>query len=158
VSAGPGGGPNAEEVAAVGARHGYQKLGILGTRSLMEGSVYPQKLGQLGIAYTVPGLESRKQIDTIIFDELVHGRVTDPARAHVSRVIRDLENQGCDAVVLGCTELPLLIRPKDSSLPILDSTRLLALAALHCAVEGADPRLVTSQGNGHGAPPMLRLL
>jgi aspartate racemase len=148
----------AEEVAAVAARHGYQQLGILGTRSLMEGPVYPQKLAQLGMAHTVPRLESRKQIDTIIFDELVHGQVTDPARACVSRVISDLGNQGCDAVVLGCTELPLLIRPKDSSLPILDSTRLLALAALNWAVEGAAPRLTTSKGSGHGVPPMLRLL
>jgi aspartate racemase len=106
----------------------------------MEGMVYPRKLAQLGVAYSMPGLESRKQIDTIIFDELVYGRVTDPARAFVTRVIKDLQHQGCDAVVLGCTELPLLIRPKDSSLPTLDSNRLLALSALRLAVDGVAQR------------------
>src|ERR1700682_3151975 len=131
----------AEEVAAEATRHGYQRLAILGTRFLMEGSVYRSKLGAAGIDYRVPNLEQRTRINHIIYDELVYARFVPESRAYFQSVIRDLAGDGCDAVALACTEIPLLISPADSSLPILDSTRTLARAALREAIsaKGARP-------------------
>jgi aspartate racemase len=131
----------AEEVAAEATRHGYQRLAILGTRFLMEGSVYRSKLGAAGIDYRVPNLEQRTRINQIIYDELVYARFVPESRAYFQSVIRDLAGDGCDAVALACTEIPLLISPADSSLPILDSTRILARAALREAIsaKGARP-------------------
>ncbi|MFH1862964.1 MAG: amino acid racemase [bacterium] len=124
--------------AAVGEeaqRQGFRRLGILGTRYLMEGPVYPAMLDRLGIAYLFPDPEEREQISDIIFEELVEGLFTVTARDYISRVINKLEKRDCDAVVLGCTEIPLIIQEEDSLLPILDSTRILALVALQRAVE-----------------------
>ena len=123
----------AEEVAAEAQRHNYGCLGILGTQYLMEGPVYPKKLVATGIEYKIPAEKDRERINTIIFDELINGRFTGESRIYFSSVIDQLQNQGCDAVVLGCTEIPLLVTQEVSSLPILDSTRLLARAALRKA-------------------------
>lgn len=123
----------AEEVAAEAQRHKYGCLGILGTQYLMEGPVYPKKLVATGIEYKIPAEKDRERINTIIFDELINGRFTGESRVYFSSVIDQLQNQGCDAVVLGCTEIPLLVTQEVSSLPILDSTRLLARAALRKA-------------------------
>jgi aspartate racemase len=123
----------AEEVAAEAQRHNYTCLGVLGTRYLMEGPVYPTKLEATDIAHKIPATIDRERINAIIFDELVNGRFTVESRAYFSSVIDYLKSQGCDAVVLGCTEIPLLVTQEDSSLPILDSTRLLARAALRKA-------------------------
>jgi aspartate racemase len=120
----------AEEVAAVAATRGFKRLGILGTRYLMEGPVYASKLSPRAIGHEVPGAEARGRINEIIFDELVYGRFEDRAREYFRGVIRGLAERGCDAVVLGCTEIPLLISDADSALPALDSTRILARAAL----------------------------
>jgi aspartate racemase len=123
----------AEEVAAEAQRHNYTCLGVLGTRYLMEGPVYPTKLVVKGIAHKIPASTDRERINAIIFDELINGRFTAESRTYFSLVIDQLKSQGCDAVVLGCTEIPLLVTQEDSSLPILDSTRLLARAALRKA-------------------------
>jgi len=120
----------AEEVAAEAKRQNYKCLGVLGTRFLVEGPVYPVKLEAIGIEHRIPESKHRERINAIIFDELVYGRFSAKARAYFSEVIGELKNQGCDAVVLGCTEIPLLVSQKDSPLPTLDSTRLLARAAL----------------------------
>jgi aspartate racemase len=120
----------AEEVAAVAAARGFTRLGILGTRYLMEGPVYPPKLSARGIAYEIPDPEQRERINRVIFDELVYGRFENEPRRYFQSVIRSLAERGCDAVVLGCTEIPLLISEADSPLPALDSTRILARAAL----------------------------
>lgn len=127
----------AEEVAKVAASKGFSKLGILGTRYLMEGPVYPQKLDAHGIEHQIPGTGQRLRINEIIFEELVYGKLETAARRYFSSVIDDLKALGCDAVVLGCTEIPLLIAQEDSALPILDSTRILARAALQKATEPA---------------------
>ena len=74
--------------------------------------------------------DEREQIDAIIFKELVNGIFTEESRLYFNKVIQELKNRGCDAVVLGCTEIPLLVDPGDCPLPTLDSTRLLARAAL----------------------------
>jgi aspartate racemase len=124
----------AEEVAAAAAERGYKRLLVLGTRYLMEGPVYPAKLRPRGLEYEIPDAESREQINTLIFDELVYGRFEESARAYFKDVIREAQGSGCDAVILGCTEIPLLISDSHSPLPTLDSTRILARAALRAAV------------------------
>jgi aspartate racemase len=120
----------AEEVSAIAATRRFQRLGILGTRFLMEGPVYPSKLSIHGIGFEIPEAKEREAINDIIFGELVYGRFEDRARQYFRQVIGQLEERGCDAVVLGCTEIPLLISQEHSPLPVLDSTRTLARAAL----------------------------
>ena len=123
----------AEEVATEAKRQNYERLGVLGTRFLMEGPVYSTKLAALGIEHRTPGESDRGRINDIILDELICGRFSSDARAYFNEVIAGLRNQGCDAVILGCTEIPLLVTQEDSPLPTLDSTRLLARAALRKA-------------------------
>ncbi len=120
----------AEEVSNEARRRGFKRLAILGTRFLMEGRVYQSKLAPAGIDYRVPNTEQRTRINQIIYDELVYARFIPESRAYFQNVIRELGDNGCDAVALACTEIPLLISPADSPLPILDSTRILARAAL----------------------------
>jgi aspartate racemase len=129
-----------EVVAAEAKRGGYRRLAITGTRYTMEGPVYPQVLGAAGIEHRAPGPEARERIDRIIFDELVNGRFTAESLAVFQREISALRDQGCDAVVLGCTEIPLLVPPEASPLPTLDSTRLLARAAVEHALAWPRPR------------------
>jgi aspartate racemase len=126
----------ARVVAAEAKRRGYKRLAVLGTKYLMEGPVYREALMAAGIEHRVPGGEQRQRINQIIFDELVNGQFLPRSLAYHIEVIRGLKDEGCDAVVLGCTEIPLLVTEKDSSLPILDSTRLLAGAAVRKAIEG----------------------
>lgn len=128
----------AQVVASEAQRQGYHRLGILGTRWLMSGPVYPTKLTELGIDCKIPQEIERQRIHQIIFDELVNGLFSEPALAYFIEVIYSLKEKGCDAVVLGCTEIPLLVVPEDSPLPTLDSTRLLARAALRRAI-GTEP-------------------
>ena len=125
----------AEEVAAEAARRNYGRLGILGTRYLMEGPVYPTKLAARRIDHLIPDTNERRRINEIIFDELVNGRFTAESRRYFNEVIDRLKGQGCDAAVLACTEIPLLLTEDDSSLPTLDSTRILARAALRRATD-----------------------
>lgn len=125
----------AREVAAEAKRSGYKRLAVLGTKYLMEGPVYRDALKAAGIGYCVPDAEQRAHINQIIFDELVNGQILARSLAHFVEVIRELKEEGCEAVVLGCTEIPLLVTPDSSPLPTLDSTRLLARAALRKAVE-----------------------
>jgi aspartate racemase len=126
----------AREVAKEAQRHQFKRLGVLGTRYLMEGPVYREALKEAGIEHRVPGAEQRERIDRIIFDELVNAQFLPRSLAYYVEVIRSLQDEGCDAVVLGCTEIPLLVAPASSLLPTLDSTRLLARAAVRKAVEG----------------------
>lgn len=126
----------AQVVAEEAKKSGYRKLGILGTRFLMEGPVYKNKLDAAGIGHMTPEKDDRERINSIILDELVAGVFTDEARSYFARVIEELKEQGCDAVVLGCTEIPLIVTQESSPLPVLDSTRLLARAALRKAIEG----------------------
>lgn len=127
----------AEEVAAVAAELGYRRVGLLGTRYLVEGPIYPEKMAARGIACVIPGPEDRLRVSEVIFSELVCGRFKDGSRRYFGELIGRLGQQGCDAVVLGCTEIPLLIGEQDSPLPILDSTRILARAALREAVNAS---------------------
>ncbi len=124
----------AEEVTRAAAERGYKRLLLLGTRYLMEGPVYPAKLRPSGLEYEIPDALSRSRINTLTFDELIYGRFEESTRAYFLDVIREAQGRGCDAVILGCTEFPLLISEADSPLPTLDSTRLLARSALREAV------------------------
>jgi aspartate racemase len=126
----------AVEVANEAKRHGYKRLGVLGTRSLMDGPVYRDTLKTAGIELRVPGQEQRERIHRYIFEELVHGVFLPRTQAYFTELIRSLKDDGCDAVVLACTEIPLLMTAEQSPLPMLDSTRILARAALKKAVEG----------------------
>lgn len=101
----------------------------------MDSRVYPDVLEARGLGYVRPPVEDRDAIDRVITDELVPGIVTPEGVATFQRVIGGLRDSGCDAVVLGCTEIPLIIDDANSPLPTLDSTRLLARAALRRAVQ-----------------------
>jgi aspartate racemase len=124
----------AQEVANEAHRSRFKRLGVLGTRYLMEGPVYPEKLNAANLEYRIPGPLERARINQIIMDELVNAQFTSHSLAYFQEVIGTLAAEGCDAVVLGCTEIPLLVAPDSSSLPTLDSTRLLAKAAVQKAV------------------------
>ena len=127
----------AEVVAARAVERGFRRLGVLGTRWLVDGEVYPEKLSARGLEYVRPSNAERDEINRIIMEELVYGVFKPEAVAYHQRVIGRMKNEGCDAVVLGCTEIPLIMNDSNSPLPTLDSTRLLARAALHKAVRGA---------------------
>jgi aspartate racemase len=121
----------AEVVAREAQSTGVRRLALLGTRYLMEGPVYPEKLAPAGIEWRIPSAAERATIDRIIFDELVYHRVAEEARRELAYIIDRLaREESCEAVVLGCTELPLAVTAEVSSLPTLDSTRLLARAAI----------------------------
>jgi aspartate racemase len=126
----------AETVAADAVRRGFRRLGLLGTRWLVDGEVYPGKLAARGLAYLRPTPTERDEINRIIMDELVYGVFEPAALAYFQQVIARLKGEGCDAVILGCTEIPLIVDDANSPLPTLDSTRLLARAALRRAVAG----------------------
>lgn len=126
----------ADVVAAEAEQRGYRRVGITGTRWLVESEVYPDMLAPRGIGFERPPPADRAEVDRIIMDELVPGRFDPASTARLQAVIARLKAAGCDAVVLGCTELPLVIDDANSALPTLDSTRLLARAALHRAVGG----------------------
>ncbi|QHN03319.1 amino acid racemase [Granulicella sp. WH15] len=123
----------AEVVAMEASARGFQRIGLTGTRYLVESEVYPEKLSAHGLEYTRPSAMERETINRIIFNELVYGIITPEALADFQRIIGRMKAEGCDAVVLGCTEIPLLMNDTNSPLPTLDSTRLLARAALHRA-------------------------
>ena len=129
----------AEVVAEQARARGFRRLGLTGTRLLVQSDVYPGQLTPRGIEYLRPEPEERDEIDRLIWQELVNGRITGGALVSFQRVIERMKREGCDAVVLGCTEIPLLVNDDNSPLPTLDSTRLLARAALHRAVTPATP-------------------
>lgn len=124
----------AEAVGQEAKFRGFRQLGITGTKYLMTGPVYSEALRTFGISCQVPDEQDRERIDNIIFRELVNGVLREEARLYLNDVIKVLKDRGCDAVVLGCTEIPLLVKPDDCPLPCLDSTRLLARAALRRAL------------------------
>jgi aspartate racemase len=120
-------------VAAEAASHGFRRVGLTGTRWLIHSDVYPEKLAAHGIACVRPTAIEREETNRIIMDELIYGVFKPEGVAYYQKVIERMKNQGCDAVILGCTEIPLIINDSNSPLPTLDSTRLLARAALHRA-------------------------
>jgi len=126
----------AEVVAGEAVARGFRRLGLTGTKYLVTSEVYPEKLAARGVEYLRPNAEEREEINRIIMDELVYGVFKPEAVAYFQKVMGRLKSEGCDAVVLGCTEIPLLMNDANSPLPTVDSTRLLARAALRRAVKG----------------------
>ncbi|WP_119169039.1 aspartate/glutamate racemase family protein [Algihabitans albus] len=125
----------AEVVAEAAVARGFRRLGLTGTRWLVESEVYPEKLAARGLDCLRPEPDEREAIDRIIMEDLVYGRFKPEAVATFQRVMSGLGDRGCDAVILGCTEIPLIVDDSNSPLPTLDSTRLLARAALRRAVQ-----------------------
>jgi aspartate racemase len=127
----------AEVVAEAAVQRGFKRLAVTGTRWTVESPVYPDKLAARGLEYLRPSAAERDETSRIIMDELVYGIFKPESVASFERVISRMKGDGCDAVILGCTEIPLIISDENSALPTLDSTRLLAQAALHRAVHDA---------------------
>lgn len=119
-----------EVVASVAADRGMSKLGILGTKFLMEGKVYPKVLSSHGIEAVIPEAEERERINGFIFKELVKGTLESSTKEYFRGMVTELGTLGCDGVVMACTEIPLILRQEDVEVPLLDSTRLLSKAAL----------------------------
>lgn len=127
----------AHVVTAEADRKSFRRVGVLGTRYLMEGPVYASALAAKGIEMAVPNEQARDAVDTIIFKELVNAVFRDEARRFLYDQIEGLKQRGCEAVILGCTELPLIVLPSEAPLPVLDSTSLLAKAAVGEALRAA---------------------
>lgn len=131
----------AQVVADEASKRNFKRLGITGTRWLVDSEVYPQALEARNLFFLRPNSGEREEINRIIMDELVYGIFKPEAIAYFRRVISRMKEEGCDAVVLGCTEIPLIMNDQNSPLPTLDSTRLLARAALRRAVQGPGAEL-----------------
>jgi len=127
----------AEVVAAEAAERGFRRLGLTGTRWLVDSEVYPEKLAARGLDCVRPTPDERDEVSRIIMEELVCGVFKPESIATFQQVYARMKGEGCDAVILGCTEIPLIMNDSNSPLPTLDSTRLLARAALRRAVHGA---------------------
>jgi aspartate racemase len=129
----------ADAVAAEAVERRFRRLGLTGTRYLVDSEVYPEKLKARKLEFVRPNPEERQEINRIIMDELVYGIFKPAAVATFQRVMERMKDEGCDAVILGCTEIPLIMNDSNSPLPTLDSTRLLARAALRRAVQSSPP-------------------
>jgi aspartate racemase len=121
----------AEEVASEAQRQGFRRVALLGTKLLMESRVYTNEFARIGVETQIPLKNEQENIERFIFAEMVRGIFTPQARSCVMQVIERLRADGCDAVGMCCTELPMLVGETDTAIPLLDSTRILALAALN---------------------------
>lgn len=126
----------AEVVRDEAVRRGFRKLGLTGTKWLVESDVYPEKLKKRGVEWILPTPDERSEINRIIMTELVEGVFKPESVEYFREVIEKMKVAGCDAVILGCTEIPLILNDSNSPIPTLDSTRLLARAALRRACSG----------------------
>jgi len=124
----------ADIVAEMAKARGLKRVGLLGTKWTMDGTTYADAFARAGLDHRVPPPDQRADMNAIIFDELVRGKFSDASRARVVAMIEALSREGCDCTALSCTEIPLLISQDVSPLPILDSTRLLARAAVDVAL------------------------
>ena len=143
----------AEVVAAEAAGRSFRRVGITGTKWLIDSDVYPEKLAARGLEFVKPADPDRQVLSRIIMDELVCGRFLPASTAAIQAIIDRLKARGCDCVVLGCTELPLVVGDGNSALPTLDSTRLLAQAALDRATGSVPPSRVSRPAAGQQAAP-----
>jgi aspartate racemase len=137
-----------EVVAERAKADGRKRIALLGTRYTMQGPAYPAAFARHGLEMSVPGEADQELLNRLIFDELCMGEITERARAEFLRVIEMMKREGCDAAALSCTEIPLIVTPENSPLPTLDSTRLLAQAAVAVAL-GEQP-LPSWRGGGWG--------
>ena len=124
----------AEVVCHEIAKHGWNRVGLLGTKWTMTGRVYPNMLERRQMECITPDEPVRERLNAAIFDELCQGVFKEETTDLFLQAIRDLKEKGAECVILGCTEIPLIVTPENSSLPPLDSTRLLARYAVEEAV------------------------
>jgi aspartate racemase len=136
-----------EVVAAEAQRHAWKKAALLGTRFTMNGPMYRDVFHRYGMEVLPPSDEDQKIVDEVIWKELVHGNFLESSRVGYNQVIERLSKQGCDCVILGCTEIPLLVRADDCPLPTLDSTRLLAKAAVLHAIDKGQQSAGAAKGS-----------
>ena len=123
-----------EVVATEAQRHKWRRAGLLGTRFTMTGPMYRDVFGSRSMEALPPSVEDQEIVDSVIWKELVRGEFPESSRLRYNEVIDRLKIQGCDCVILGCTEIPLLVRADDCPLPVLDSTRLLEEASVRHAI------------------------
>ena len=131
-----------DAIAARAWQQGWSQVGVLGARWVMEEDFYVGRLAGAGLGVHVPGPADRDLVDRVIFDELTQGHVVDSSRAAYTDVIGRLAEDGAEAVVLGCTEIELLVGPDDAALPLLDSMRVHAEAAVDLALADRTPAAV----------------
>ncbi|MFN0135565.1 MAG: aspartate/glutamate racemase family protein [Phycisphaerae bacterium] len=124
----------ADVVCAEIASRGWRRVGLLGTNWTMTGPVYRAKLGEKGCERLTPDEPTRQRLHTAIFDELCQGVFRPETTELFVVAIRELQDRGAECVILGCTEIPLIVNDENSPLPTLDSTRLLALYAVREAI------------------------
>lgn len=122
----------AEEIG----RRKLAKVGLLGTRYTMEQDFYRLRIESHGIEVGVPGSEQRDEINRIIFEELVAGELRQTSKEFFQQVIRDLVAEGAEGIILGCTEIGLLIKPEDADVPLFDTAQIHAIQAVKRALEG----------------------
>ncbi len=127
-----------EVVAGEAQRHGWKKAALLGTRFTMTGPMYRDVFRRHGMEALPPSQADQQIVDEVIWSELVRGKFLEASRLRYNQVVQRLKDAGCDCVILGCTEIPLLVRSDDCPLPTLDSTRLLAEAAVRFAIAGRE--------------------
>lgn len=122
----------AEKVKGVG----LARIGLLGTRFTMEEAFYRERLSQHGLQVLVPDADERREVDRVIYEELCMGRIREESRDAYREIIQTLAGRGAEGVILGCTEIGLLIGPADASIPVFDTTRIHAEAAVERALAG----------------------
>lgn len=125
----------ADVVAEYAVKQGFRCVGLTGTQWLVTSEVYPEKLSQRNLECVRPTATEREGIQRIIMDELIYGNFQPASINYFQQIMNRMKDDGCDAVILGCTEIPLIMNDDNSPLPTLDSTRLLARAALQRAIE-----------------------
>ena len=129
--------PTAERIRS----SGFNRIGLLGTAFTMEQDFYKGRLASRhGLEVLVPDAADRADVHRVIYDELVKGRVAETSREAYRQIIDRLVRQGAQAIIMGCTEIMLLVKPEDSAVPLFDTTALHAEAAVDWALGGA-PRL-----------------
>lgn len=127
----------ADVVCAEAARRGFRRVGLLGTRWTMTGPVYERALAARGMERLIPDADTRSMVQAAIFDELCRGVFRPETTRRFIDAIEQLRSRGADCVVLGCTEIPLIINEGNAPLPVLDSTRLLARDAVRISIDTA---------------------
>ena len=127
----------ADATATAIKRKGLTKIALLGTQFTMTQDFYKQRLVDAGLQVLIPDTDARAEVHRIIYDELCQGKLLDNSRQYYSQVIEDLANEGAEGVILGCTEIGLLIKQEDSSIPVFDTTAIHAAAAVEFLLDNA---------------------
>ena len=125
----------AEETSKEIARHRLNKIGLIGTRFTMEQSFFTEKLSKNGISTLIPGNEERDYIHSTIFNELAKGIFSDEIKNNYLQIMEGLMQKGAEGIILGCTEIPMLLKPGDYTMKTFDTTLIHATAAVNFALE-----------------------